>query len=155
MYRSAFFETFFADTEVEHPDMPEEASVAGLQGQVQTLTRNLFDLQLVVASLIETLHKIELADPVKLRETVEEELGRVRTSLAAKAELRAAEQRAAKQDREAARHASGQPQPSIGHQAVQGSTTCAKCGKTVPSGRTTITATGTICDLCAAGLPPA
>ena len=154
MYRSAFFETFFADTEVEHPDMPDEASVAGLQGQVQTLTRNLFDLQLVVASLIETLHKIELADPVKLRETVEEELSRVRTNLAAKAEIRAAEQRATKQAREAAKHAS-QPEPSLGHQAVVGSTVCAKCGKTVPSGRTTITATGTICDLCAAGLPPA
>ena len=145
MYRSPFFETFFADSELEHPE-PDVSSAAGLQGQVQTLTRNVFDLQLVVASLIETLHKIELADPAKLRATVEEELARVRKTMADKAAEHA-------KAVAASRPPTVTPPPSIGHQAAQGTTTCDKCKKVVPMARTTITADGTVCDLCAAGLP--
>jgi hypothetical protein len=141
MYRSPFFETFFADAEVQHPSDHVDASVAGLTGQVQTLTRNMFDLQLVVAALIETLHRIELADPATLRETVEEELARVRKDLAAKT----AEQAAARTAKAAV--------AATPHQAAAGNTTCARCGKIVPSSRTTITETGIVCDLCAAGLP--
>ena len=53
---------------------------------------------------------------------------------------------------EAAKHP-GQPAPSLGHQAVGGETICDRCKKLVPTARTNITATGTVCDLCAAGLP--
>jgi len=39
------------------------------------------------------------------------------------------------------------------HQAAAGDTTCDKCKKVVPKARTNFTADGTICDLCAAGIP--
>jgi len=140
MYRSTFFDTFFSDAEAAQPD-GMDTNVTTLQGQVQMLTRNVFDLQLVVAALIDTLHRIELADPAKLRVTVEEELMRAREHLAVKSKA-VADKRAA--DAKAAANT---------HQAAAGDTTCDKCKKVVPKARTNFTADGTVCDLCAAGIP--
>ena len=148
MYRSTFFDTFFSDAEAAQPD-EMDTNVATLQGQVQMLTRNVFDLQLVVAALIDTLHRIELADPAKLRVTVEEELMRAREHLAVKSKA-VADKRAA--DAKAAGAAHNVWETGL-HQAAAGDTTCDKCKKVVPKARTNFTADGTVCDLCAAGIP--
>jgi hypothetical protein len=152
MYRSPFFATFYAGTEVEETESIDTHAAGDLVHHVQTLTRNVFDLQLVVAALIETLHKIELADPAKLRETVEVELANVRETLHTKHQARLS---AIREERRAADAAAlaGQPGPGIGHAPRQGNATCARCGAVVPAGRTTITASGTVCDQCAAKLP--
>jgi len=125
-------------------DTRESAAAVGyevdsLRGTVARMQRQIGDLSVLVSVLIRLLEESGHADVKVLRYRVEAELdalaaARQQFGPTSIGDLRATAQASA-----------SPPEP----EAPTTPTTCGKCGSVVPQNRTTITATGVVCDRCA------
>ena len=138
-----FFDSDYRQRDDIHDARAETAAVGfevdSLRSTVARMQRQLGDLSTLVSVLVRVLEESGHADMKVLRYRVEAELD---------------QQRAARESfgptslgdlRSAAPVSASPPEPV----APTTPTTCTKCGSVVPQNRTTITASGVVCDRCA------
>lgn len=142
-----FWDSFFDNDYRQRADINtarEDAAAVGyevdaMRGTLGRMQRQINDLSTLVSVLVRLLEEAGHADMKVLRYRVEAELDAQRAAREQFGPTSIGDLRAGAPVNEAPREPEAPTTP----------TTCAKCGSVVPQNRTTITATGVVCDRCA------
>jgi hypothetical protein len=132
---SSFWQFYFTDSpwrrrqDIDRAIESEALDVGMLQMRMNELSRELHEAQLTLAALMKVMSEMGQLDPRAVQTRVEAELEAMRPPPPAP-------------PAPSAPAPVKQPPPSF-------DVRCDRCGNTVPSTRTTITASGTLCDSCA------